>query len=87
MARLLHAADWQIDMKMGHASKKAEFVRQKRFETAGRIVELAKAGIADLVPGTGRGREVRLRYDAGDVATACKPRTQPAKSRTDHELP
>jgi len=48
---------------------------------------LANAGIVDLVPGTGRGREVRLRYDAGDVATACKPRTQPAKSRTDHELP
>ncbi|MCK9316929.1 MAG: hypothetical protein PHT97_04085 [Methanoculleus sp.] len=64
MARLLHAADWQIDMKMGHASKKAEFVRQKRFETAGRIVELAKAGIADLVPGTGRHRRGPW-YDLG----------------------
>jgi cell division control protein 6 len=32
---------------------------------------LAKAGIVDLVPRTGRGREVRLRYDAGDVAAAC----------------
>ena len=33
---------------------------------------LAKAGIVDLVPRTGRGREVRLRYDAGDVAAACR---------------
>ena len=33
---------------------------------------LTKAGIVDLVPGAGRGREVRLRYDAGDVAAACK---------------
>ena len=34
---------------------------------------LAKAGIVDLVPGAGRGREreVRLRYDPGDVAAAC----------------
>lgn len=36
---------------------------------------LAKAGIVDLVPGTGRGRgrAVRLRYDPGDVAAVCKP--------------
>ena len=33
---------------------------------------LAKAGIVDLVPQKGRGREVRLRYDAGDVAAACR---------------
>ena len=34
---------------------------------------LAKAGIVDLVPGAGRGREreVCLRYDPGDVAAAC----------------
>ncbi len=34
---------------------------------------LAKAGFVDLVPGAGRGREreVRLRYDPGDVAAAC----------------
>ncbi|MCK9306302.1 MAG: AAA family ATPase [Methanoculleus sp.] len=34
---------------------------------------LMKAGIVDLVPGPGRGRErdVRLRYDPGDVAAAC----------------
>ena len=33
---------------------------------------LAETGIVDLVPGAGRGRAVRLRHDAGDVATACK---------------
>jgi len=34
---------------------------------------LMEAGIVDLVPWKGRGREVRLRYDPGDVAAACKP--------------
>ena len=34
---------------------------------------LAKAGIVDLVPGAGRGREVRLRYDPGEVLAVCKP--------------
>jgi cell division control protein 6 len=33
---------------------------------------LTRAGIVDLVPRAGRGRVVRLRYDAGDVAAACK---------------
>ncbi|MDD3857437.1 MAG: AAA family ATPase [Methanoculleus sp.] len=47
---------------------------------------LAKAGIADLVPGAGRGREVQLRYDAGDVVAACNARTKPAKTRTEHEI-
>ena len=32
---------------------------------------LAEAGIVVLMPGTGRRREIRLRYDAGDVAAAC----------------
>ncbi len=40
---------------------------------------LTKAGLVDLVPGTGRGREVRLRYDAGDVAAACKTPDKPCK--------
>ncbi|MDK2989513.1 MAG: archaeal cell division control protein 6 [Methanoculleus sp.] len=37
------------------------------------LKQLAEAGIVDLVPGTGRGRgrEVRLRYDPGDVAAVC----------------
>ncbi|WP_214041219.1 AAA family ATPase [Methanoculleus sp.] len=34
---------------------------------------LAKAGIVDLVPGAGRGREVRLRYNPAEVLTVCKP--------------
>ncbi len=36
---------------------------------------LAEAGIIDLVPGKGRGREreARLRYDPGEVVAVCKP--------------
>jgi cell division control protein 6 len=34
---------------------------------------LARAGIVDLVPGAGRGREVRLRYDPEEVVAVCKP--------------
>lgn len=34
---------------------------------------LAETGIVDLVPGGGRGRTVRLRYDVGDVVAACRP--------------
>ncbi|WOX56637.1 hypothetical protein [uncultured Methanoculleus sp.] len=39
------------------------------------LKRLAEAGIVDLVPGTGRGRgrEVRLRYDPGEVVAVCKP--------------
>ena len=44
---------------------------------------LAELGIVDLVPRMGKGREVRLRYDAGDVAAACSARTKPAKPRTE----
>lgn len=47
---------------------------------------LAEIGIVDLVPRMGKGREVRLRYDAGDVAAACSARTKPAKTRTEHEV-
>jgi len=38
---------------------------------------LAETGIVDLVPGTGRGRAVCLRYDAGDVAAACRTPDRP----------
>ena len=40
-----------------------------------RLKRLAEAGIVDLMPGTGRGRgrEVRLRYDPGEVLAVCKP--------------
>lgn len=36
------------------------------------LKRLAEAGFLDLVPRTGRGREVRLRYDATEVAAACR---------------
>jgi cell division control protein 6 len=40
---------------------------------------LARAGIVDLVPGPGRGREreVCLRYDPGDVVAACRESKNP----------
>ena len=40
---------------------------------------LAKAGIIDLVPGTGRGREraIHLRYDPDDVAATCTAAKNP----------
>ncbi|KAF5035877.1 Calcineurin-like phosphoesterase [anaerobic digester metagenome] len=49
MVRFLHTADWQIGMKAAHAGEKASAVRQKRFEAAGRIVELAKQKGVDFV--------------------------------------
>jgi len=49
MVRFLHTADWQIGMKAAHAGEKAKAVRQKRFEAAGRIVELAKQKDVDFV--------------------------------------
>ena len=36
------------------------------------LKHIAKTGIVDLVSGTGRGREVRLRYDPGEVAAVCR---------------
>jgi cell division control protein 6 len=41
---------------------------------------LTRAGIVDLVPRTGREREVRLRYDAGDVVTVCRCPDQTCKN-------
>jgi len=52
-----------------------------------RLNALAKTGIIDLVPGSGRGRDVRLRFDAADVFAACNVRTKPAKTRTEPEIP
>ncbi|MFN8546602.1 MAG: DNA repair exonuclease [Candidatus Eisenbacteria bacterium] len=40
--KFLHTADWQMGMKAFVAGEKAKEVRAKRFETAARIVELAK---------------------------------------------
>ncbi|NLM31008.1 MAG: AAA family ATPase [Methanomicrobiales archaeon] len=47
---------------------------------------LATAGIVDLVPGVGRGRAIRLRYDPEDVFAVCNARTKPAKTRTEHGI-
>ena len=41
-AKFLHTADWQMGMKALRAGEKAKEVRAKRFETAARVVELAK---------------------------------------------
>jgi DNA repair exonuclease SbcCD nuclease subunit len=49
MVRFLHTADWQIGMKAAHAGEKAKDVRQKRFEAAGRVVELAREKDVDFV--------------------------------------
>lgn len=49
MVRFLHTADWQIGMKASHTGEKAKVVRQKRFDAAGRIVELAKRKNVDFV--------------------------------------
>jgi len=49
MVRFLHTADWQIGMKAAHAGEKASAIRQKRFETAGRVVELAREKDVDFV--------------------------------------
>lgn len=49
MIRFLHTADWQIGMKAAYAGEKANAVRQKRFEAAGRIVELAEEKDVDFV--------------------------------------
>ncbi|MDD4453882.1 MAG: DNA repair exonuclease [Candidatus Methanomethylophilaceae archaeon] len=49
MVRFLHTADWQIGMKAAHAGEKASAVRQKRFDAAGRVVELAREKDVDFV--------------------------------------
>jgi len=49
MVRFLHTADWQIGMKAAHTGEKAKEIRQKRFETAGRVAELAREKDVDFV--------------------------------------
>jgi len=49
MVKFLHTADWQMGMKALHTGEKAKDVRFKRFETAKRIVEEAKAANVDFV--------------------------------------
>jgi DNA repair exonuclease SbcCD nuclease subunit len=47
--KFLHTADWQMGMKALQAGEKAKEVRSKRYETAGRIMELAKREAVDFV--------------------------------------
>ncbi|GMW03143.1 MAG: hypothetical protein AMXMBFR84_42780 [Candidatus Hydrogenedentota bacterium] len=47
--KFLHTADWQMGMKALNAGQKAKDVRAKRFETAERIMELAKREGVDFV--------------------------------------
>jgi DNA repair exonuclease SbcCD nuclease subunit len=47
--KFLHTADWQMGMKALQAGEKAKEVRSKRYETAARIVELAKHEAVDFV--------------------------------------
>jgi len=65
MVRFLHTADWQIGMKASHTGEKAKAVRQKRFDAAGRIVELAKQKGVDFVLLAGDTFED---HNVGDVA-------------------
>jgi len=47
--KFLHTADWQMGMKALQAGEKAKEVRAKRFETAARVVELAKRERVEFV--------------------------------------
>ncbi len=49
MTRFLHSADWQIGMAAKHAGSKAKQVRDRRFESAEKIVRLAKERSVDFV--------------------------------------
>lgn len=47
--KFLHTSDWQMGMKAIHTGDKAKEIREKRFETARRIVELAHQENVDFV--------------------------------------
>ena len=47
--KFLHTADWQMGMKALQAGEKAKEVRSKRYETVGRISELARSEAVDFV--------------------------------------
>ena len=47
--RLLHSADWQLGLKAGQVGDLASAVREQRFETAERVVQLARDREVDLV--------------------------------------
>ncbi len=47
--RFVHTADWQIGMKAVHLGETAETARRARFQSARRIIEIAKEQRADFV--------------------------------------
>lgn len=49
MVRFLHTSDWQMGMKAVHAGAKSKEVREKRYETANKVVDLSKNQGVDFV--------------------------------------
>lgn len=49
MVRFLHTADWQMGMKAVHTGERAKDVRQRREETARRIIDEAKKADIDFI--------------------------------------
>lgn len=47
--RFIHTADWQIGMKANYIGAAAEKVRQKRLETANRLVKMANENKVDFI--------------------------------------
>ena len=47
--RFIHTADWQIGMKAVHLGEKAETARRARFQSARRIIEIAREHRADFI--------------------------------------
>lgn len=47
--RFVHTADWQIGMKAVHLGDKAETARRARFQSARRIIEIAKEQSVDFI--------------------------------------
>lgn len=47
--RLLHTADWQVGMVAAHAGEAADLVRQRRLDSARRVLEVARERDVDLL--------------------------------------
>ncbi len=69
MVRFLHTADWQMGLKATQMGLKAREVREKRFETLGRIAKLARDEHVDFVLVAGD------TFDAVDVDEGVVKRT------------
>jgi DNA repair exonuclease SbcCD nuclease subunit len=47
--KFLHTADWQIGMKAAHVGRLGQLVRDRRLQTAGRVVQAAKENAAEFI--------------------------------------